>query len=137
MRQRNNQPEQAVKRATRQEDNERAVRGEATQQPAGTMRQQEGSTVRGQLEDKRVAQQEDEGGGTRGNATTSLCKTMKEWWSERMTRGRYDKRAERQEGMQQPAGEMKQKKGGAVRGRQEDKRLARREATQQPACTRQ
>jgi hypothetical protein len=47
-RQRNNQPEQDNERAVRWEDDKSTVRQEAMQQPAGVIRQQEGSAVIGQ-----------------------------------------------------------------------------------------
>ncbi len=57
---RNNQPEQDNKRVAERENDDKAVRREETQQPAGEMRQREGAAVIGLRNDKREARREDE-----------------------------------------------------------------------------
>ncbi len=51
----NNQPAQDNERVAEQEDKEKAVRQEATQQPASEVRQREGAVVIGQRNDNREA----------------------------------------------------------------------------------
>jgi hypothetical protein len=57
---RNNQPAQDDERAAEGEDDEKAVQREATQHPAGEMRQREGGAVIGRQKDEREARREDE-----------------------------------------------------------------------------